>query len=897
MIDTITLASIKQRLSLRLPLQESLDILADVADRLPLTKDNDPVQALADVQAVYPTCTNFERTFPSICFSIATGVGKTRLMGASIAYLHLAKGIRNFFILSPNLTIYEKLIEDFGNPNHPKYVFNGLSEFVHNRPIVITGENYNQVSDLFSEDEIRINIFNVAKFNSDNKTTKSGGQVQRPRIKRLSEYLGQSYWEYLSQVPDLVMMMDEAHRYHADASKTAINELRPVLGLELTATPIDEKGNLFKNVVYEYSLAKALADGLYVKAPAIATRKDFNPAGRSEAEIETIKLEDALSIHEKTKEELAVYAKNANVPYVKPFVLVVCRDTTHAKATFEAINQHTFFEGMYQGKVLQIDSTTRTTEQVEQQFVNLEHPDNEIEIVIHVNMLKEGWDVSNLYTIVPLRAANAPTLIEQTIGRGLRLPYNGQRTGVEAIDKLTIVSHDNFDKVILAAQNPNSILNKVNFIEIDAQELAEPAKAVTAKSTVSVQLDEEAKRIAQIQDEPTRQKQKHILDAKQAIITQLPLMNTNPLVKTAGDLSKPDVKAAVLANVERELSKGQLNVFAGNILREAEIIYDQVVNNFKQNIIEIPRMDLVQGDVEAYFTDFDLDVSGFRYQALEKEIMVYDLKDHTTTTLKARTTAKGTPLRSLVSELINYPEIDYDQNADLLFKLSQQALNALSETVDDAKQVSELVFDYKKLIARRVYDQMMAHHEVIEPDYVAPNVRPFTKIEDWNFTTLAQHGVKDYSEPITPASSIPKYIFRGFKKAGHLEYKFDSKAEKDLAFVLENDGSVVKWLRPAPEQFRIYWNRNSQRYRPDFVVETAHAIYIAETKDASRIQNKDPEVLEKARAAIKYCQYATEFTAQHGGKPWLYLLIPHTEVTLSSSFSQLVNLHTKMLVD
>lgn len=75
------------------------------------------------------------------------------------------------------------------------------------------------------------------------------------------------------------------------------------------------------------------------------------------------------------------------------------------------------------GKVLQIDSSTKKDEEIEQLFVSLENPENEIEIVIHVNMLKEGWDVSNLYTIVPLRAANASVLIEQTIGRGLRLPF------------------------------------------------------------------------------------------------------------------------------------------------------------------------------------------------------------------------------------------------------------------------------------------------------------------------------------------------------------------------------------------------------------------------------------------------------------------------------------------
>jgi len=101
--------------------------------------------------------------------------------------------------------------------------------------------------------------------------------------------------------------MDEAHRYHADKSKEAINELKPILGIELTATPIDEKNNQFRNVVYEYSLAQALSDGLYVKNPTIATRKDFNPQGRSEEEIEKIKLEDAVSIHEDTKQALKTF--------------------------------------------------------------------------------------------------------------------------------------------------------------------------------------------------------------------------------------------------------------------------------------------------------------------------------------------------------------------------------------------------------------------------------------------------------------------------------------------------------------------------------------------------------------------------------------------------------------
>lgn len=164
-------------------------------------------EQLEIVKTAYPICTDFERNFPSICFALATGVGKTRLMGAFAAYLYLSKGIRNFFVLAPNLTIYNKLIEDFSNTTHPKYVFKGIGEFVHNNPVIITGDNYNSVGDLYKEQEIRINVFNISKISSEMR----GGKL--PRIKRLSEYLGDSYFNYLSNLEDLVLLMDESHGF------------------------------------------------------------------------------------------------------------------------------------------------------------------------------------------------------------------------------------------------------------------------------------------------------------------------------------------------------------------------------------------------------------------------------------------------------------------------------------------------------------------------------------------------------------------------------------------------------------------------------------------------------------------------------------------------------------
>lgn len=68
-------------------------------------------------------------------------------------------------------------------------------------------------------------------------------------------------------------------------------------------------------------------------------------------------------------------------------------------------------------------------------------------------MLKEEWDITNLYIIVPLRTAASLTLREQT---------NGRRTGNDKVDKLTIVAHDKFQQIIEEANKPDSIIKKMS---------------------------------------------------------------------------------------------------------------------------------------------------------------------------------------------------------------------------------------------------------------------------------------------------------------------------------------------------------------------------------------------------------------------------------------------------
>ena len=141
-----------------------------------------------------------------------------------------------------------------------------------------------------------------------------------------------------------------------------------------------------------------------------------------------MKLEDGVRLHENIKVELETYAQQTGQPIVKPFLLVIARDTTHAGQLMQLIQSDGFFEGRYKDKVIQVDSSRTGAEEDEmiERLLKVESTEEPTEIVIHVNMLKEGWDVTNLYTIVPLRAANARILIEQSIGRGLRLPYGGE---------------------------------------------------------------------------------------------------------------------------------------------------------------------------------------------------------------------------------------------------------------------------------------------------------------------------------------------------------------------------------------------------------------------------------------------------------------------------------------
>lgn len=873
--------AITNRLSLRTPQKDSLEILARVADIIKLDKGKDVAAALEAIKSEFPSVEDFEREFPSLCFALATGVGKTRLMGAFIAYLHLAYGMKHFFVLAPNLTIYNKLIADF-TPNTKKYVFQGIAEFAINPPEIITGDNYESGRgirgvDLYGRaDTIHINVFNISKINSEVR----GGKA--PRIKRLSEYLGESYFEYLSKLDDLVLLMDESHRYRASAGVKAINELNPVIGLELTATPQIEAGTrstAFKNVIYSYPLFKAMEDG-YVKEPAVATRENFDPKAFSEDQLERIKLEDAICIHENVKAELKVYADNNSRPYVKPFILVVAQDTGHAENLMAFIKSDDFFEGKYKDRVITVHSAQSGEEKDDtvQRLLSVEDPNEPTEIVIHVNMLKEGWDVTNLYTIVPLRAANSRTLVEQSIGRGLRLPY-GKRTGVTAVDRLTIVAHDKFDDIIKEANNKNSIIRVGVIIGKDIS--AKPKQAVEIKSNIDSIIngtesgEKEQKPLFTEIERPVAQQTLHVIKE----FEKLP---------SSRNLQMSDIQQQIVERVTELMAPAQGTLEGVVDKPNVDAIVRKVTEAYVQNTIDIPRVIVSPVAADSYsFTDFDLETSDMpRLQPVDDNILIQHLR---TAEREQMSQQQGSHTEDrledyIVSTLIDFDDISYDDHADLLYKLAGQMLTFISSYTSDPNAVKNIAQFHRKKLAELIHGQMAKHIKAGYSDYQASVTRGFERPKMGSVTIDSGEKVRPFRMNVDQKQDIRGMVFEGFKKCLYPQQKFDSDSERQMAVLLEDDKSVLKWFKPGRNDVKIYYNDNDG-YEPDFVIETIDGKMLCEIKRADEISSDT--VQQKAQAATRWCEFASQHEKEHGGKPWRYLLISHDAVKPSATLAGL----------
>ena len=884
---TQVLKIVSQRLSLRPPQARSLDILADTLERIELRKGADPAAALAAIGEAYPQVEAFERDFPSLCFALATGVGKTRLMGAFVSYLYLTGRSRHFFVLAPNRTIYEKLIGDF-SPESPKYVFRGIAEFAQLPPLVVTGDNYEtgrgvrleggRSADLFGSG-VHVNIFNIDKINKEESPR------GKPKMKRLQETIGESYYAYLAKLDDLVLLMDEAHRYRASAGARAIDGLRPILGLELTATPksVGSSPVPFRNVIYSYGLGDAMADG-FVKEPAVATRANFDPKAVPAERLERIKLEDAVHYHDHVAVELDRYHRVSGRPKVHPFILVVAQDTAHARDLKALIEADDFFKGRFKGKVAEVHSALRgeETEEATQRLVALEQ-DNRTEIVIHVNKLTEGWDVTNLYTIVPLRASASDILTEQTLGRGLRLPY-GQRVSkgdddeFSAVDRLTVIAHDRFDELISRAKEQGSIVLKTLTIGEGGDIPAAAPELIEVRSTADEALRQRFK----------SNEEQQVLDVVYEVIGRYER-------KLGGldGLRDAEVQYRIAEEVGEILKpvQGVLDgvVIAPNVKAIVEAATEEVV----EKTIPIPQIVVLpKRQVTFHFANFELkNLEAINVRPIDDALLIQNLRTEARFYLaKAIDDPREERMEDyLVRHLIDQNEIDYDAHADLLYGLAAQVVARVRSYLETDAEVENVLLRNGKYLAEFIFAQMMQHYRetpLDADDYEVRVTKGFTVLKPQPLHGTRGQVPRDFRQPVSPPSDTKRQIFFGFRKCCYSRQKFHSDPERRFAVLLEGEASVEKWLKPGRGQFQIDY-RSGENYEPDFVVETTDGMLICEVK--ARADLDDAVVKAKASAATKWCQAANENTVPSGGKFWRYLLIPDDQITGNATLSGLAS--------
>lgn len=850
---------ISYAMSLRGPQKEALSYLDAISTHCDYQRDSTAaVEAAATehCEKQRPIKVDAKFDFPSFCFAMATGIGKTRLMGASIYYLYKTKGYRHFFILAPGSTIYDKLRKE-SNPAHPKYIFKGL-EAEMGSPKVYDGENYDtypvhyeQTALTFEKSsEIELFIFNIGKiFNSKTDT--------QFNFHKFQETLGMSFSAVLASFNDLVICMDEAHRYYAPASMKAINFLKPVLGLEYTATPKSTS-----NVIYSYDLARGAVEG-YLKTPVVMGRS--NMAGYSAAGIEEMKIRDGLTQHEHRKAVLRQYCDDHDLPYVKPIVLIACKDTNHAKDIRSLIDSDGFLNGRYKGKVIEIHSNMKgeETEENVRLLLSIEKAENPIEIVLHVYKLKEGWDVNNLFTIIPLNAAKSDILAMQTIGRGLRLPF-GFITGDEDIDTLDIVAHEHYRELVDEIKNSDIFryrdLDRTGVEPTDTVDVSSPVddaqlslfdQLVTDTGTLTFREADNPQTQQNLYDAylrtfgPGRQRQTSEADDNQISLFDLPAQDGSSAGDQTPAIPEP---APTPAGDKKPMSKEE---------------FVQKFREYSGRAISVPKI-LVQTTSEVKFNRFQVRRTIQDFEVAMAKIERFDaVNQQFLAAVDAQILEVEDAMNTLACMLLDsIPELSYD-DADFIIDVADQYLAQIEGDEEDKRKI---VRRYATLIVSDIRAQIFEHVErktqdihTVQKDLIL--FRRFVK-------NIRKDGRVRFDRPFTDKANIRKYLFTGYKKGYYTENGFDSDTERLFSIILEEDPEVIRWIKPPLNQLGLFWQAG-QQYNPDFLVETATHKYMVEVKAANEVTAQD--VVAKAREGIRWCRFAS--TADPDHKPWVYRLI------------------------
>lgn len=406
-LDEQLVDEVSSTLDLRVPNEEAL---AAVAGRLAahrLAAPNEPFEAVIDV---------------------ATGVGKTYVLAASIEYF-AQLGVRNFAVVTHRNAILTKTIANF-TPGHRKSIVDVMTI----KPTVITIDDLESgaAQAAMSDDgEVKLFVLSIQSL------LKPGTKLGR-RAHDFHEALGDGLYNHLLSADDLTIFADEHHCYYGPSFSKAMRDLEPMALVGLTGTP--HKKTPTGQIVYRYPLAEAIKDEL-VKTPVVVGRSD-------DLADDATKLRDGLTLLRAKQLAADAYAEQTGAPARNLLMLVVAESIDEAKDVEVILASDAMFDGAFIDKVLRVDSSQ--PDDALEALDRVEEPDSSVRVIVSVQMLQEGWDVATVAVIVSLRASVSDILTEQTLGRGLRLPW-GRYTDIRLLNQLDVVAHERYEQVLKKA--------------------------------------------------------------------------------------------------------------------------------------------------------------------------------------------------------------------------------------------------------------------------------------------------------------------------------------------------------------------------------------------------------------------------------------------------------------
>ncbi|MCV0386093.1 MAG: hypothetical protein K5821_06630 [Nitrobacter sp.] len=461
------------------------------------------------------------------------------------------------------------------------------------------------------------------------------------------------------------------------------------------------------------------------------------------------------------------------------------------------------------------------------------------------------------------------------------------------VDTLTVIAHDSFDKVIEDAKKDSSIIAMKSLTIGEGGDIEPGKREVIEIPPPYVQKPYDGPK--ELNDffsgQQAYEPPKPEVAAAQDTVMTLIRDKYERQLGSLGDLRKPEVRKQIADDYRKATVSDQGQLDGVLPQQDIEKLVAGITDAIAENTIEIPEIVVLPSrEVNFWFEDFDLsDLEQIRQRPSGDTLLIRNLRTDAQRELARSMDGpkEERPENYIIRHLIGFPEVDYDSQSDLLYKLCGQMVERLRSYLANEDEVEAVALEHGRKLAEFIFQQMRSHFRETPVEYRAKRVRAFRMLKPQQAQFDAKR-VKPLREPAEPLSATKSFLFTGGMKTPYPVNRFDSDPERRLAHALDGDrfGDVLKWLRPAAGQFSIEYDRN-RRYDPDFVVECRDCKMIIEVKASGKMT--DVEVQEKARAAQKWVSVANGFVNEADCKPWHYVLLDEKDVNQSLTLQALMS--------